>query len=284
MAKNFPYFKFIASEWLTGNIVFEEFDVQGIFTNVCALYWIKDGILSLEDLNKRYKNSELIIKLIQGGYIFIENGFVSIDFLNEQLQEANHISVVNSENGKKGAAAKALKIKESLAAAEPNLTTDERNLANKRKENKIKEEEKKNKIKEEFPENKFSVANEFRKIFEDFYFQKTNEKYYWTGKDAGKCKPLSNKLLFKIKEKNPAKKENYDMDIVDGFKYLLSIITDDWILSNLSFPIIDSKFNEIIAKKNGKQHIGTKAGQQHPLQRLNNLAKAINEHNGIKNA
>ena len=83
MAKNFPYFKFIASEWLTGNISLENFDVQGAFINVCSLYWVKDGIIPLEDLNKRYKNSELIFYLIANGYIFVENGFVSIDFLNE---------------------------------------------------------------------------------------------------------------------------------------------------------------------------------------------------------
>ena len=39
MAKNFPYFKFIASEWMTGDIVFESLSVQGLFINICALYW-----------------------------------------------------------------------------------------------------------------------------------------------------------------------------------------------------------------------------------------------------
>lgn len=277
MAKNFPYFKFIASEWLTGNIVFEPFDVQGIFINICALYWAKDGILSIEDLNKRYKNSELILILISNGYIIVEKGFISIDFLNEQLQEANHISFINSEKGKKGAAAKALKIKESLTVVKPNLTDVELNSTNKRKEKEIKE----NKRKEEYSENKFSVSFEFKKIFEDFYFKATNENYYWTGKDAAKVKPLSNKILFKIKEKSSAKKENYDEDIVKGFKHLLSIIRDNWILSNLSMSIIDSKFNEIIANKNGKS-IGTKTGQEHPLQRLHDLSKAIVQHNASK--
>ena len=251
MAKNFPYFKFIATEWLTGNIVFEPLDVQGIFINICALYWTKDGVLSLEDLNKRYKKPELTTTLISNGFIIIEDGFVSIDFLNEQLQEANHISVINSEKGKKSAAAKALKIKESSTAVEPNLTNVEPDSTNKRKEKKIKEEV--NKIKGEYSENSFSASKEFKKPFEDFYFEKTGEKYYWTGKDAAKCNSVSKKIIFKIKERNPQKIQISDSEIISGFTYVLSIINDSWILSNLSMAIIDSKFNEIILQKNGKQ-------------------------------
>lgn len=148
MAKNFPYFKFIATEWLTGNIVFESLETQGMFINVCSLYWVKDGILPLEDLNKRYKNHESILVLISNGYILVENGFVSIEFLNEQLRDANHISLINSEKGKKSAAVKALKIKENLTAVEQNSTGVQPNSTNKIKEKKIKE----NKRKEEYKE------------------------------------------------------------------------------------------------------------------------------------
>jgi len=104
-------------------------------------------------------------------------------------------------------------------------------------------------IKKSIPKSKFSVANEFRIIFLGFYLDLKNEAYYWTAKDAGKCKSLSAKLLFKIKEKSSEQKENWDEDIKQGFEYLLSIITDDWILSNLSMAIIDSKFNEINRQK-----------------------------------
>jgi hypothetical protein len=37
MAKNFPFFKFVATEWLTGDIVYEEFSTQGLFINICCL-------------------------------------------------------------------------------------------------------------------------------------------------------------------------------------------------------------------------------------------------------
>lgn len=118
------------------------------------------------------------------------------------------------------------------------------------------------KVKEKtIPKNKFSAAKEFKVIFEAYYLELKKEKYYWTAKDAGKCKSLSAKLLFKIKEKSSAKKESWDEDIKEGFKYLLSIVKDPWILDNLSMSIIDSKFNEIIAN-NGKAKPTTNSKQE----------------------
>lgn len=69
MAKNFPYFKFIATEWLTGDIVYEDFDTQGLFINICALYWQRDGKLSIDDITRRYKN-ELLIQALSGRFFF----------------------------------------------------------------------------------------------------------------------------------------------------------------------------------------------------------------------
>ena len=100
MAKNFPFFKFVATEWLTGDIVYEDFSTQGLFINICALYWQRDGKLSIENLNKRYK-TEIINNLIDR-FLTVKDGFISIKFLDEQLIYAGHISKVNSENGKKG--------------------------------------------------------------------------------------------------------------------------------------------------------------------------------------
>jgi hypothetical protein len=122
-------------------------------------------------------------------------------------------------------------------------------------------------------ENKFSAAIEFKPIFEEFYFEKTKEKYYWTGKDAAKCKPLFNKLLFKIKEKKGGGASVENSEVVSGFKFLLSIISDNWILSNLSMAVIDSKFNEIIANKNGatKTQNGNNAERQQRTESVTNL-------------
>lgn len=141
MAKNFPFFKFVSSKWLTGNIAYEDLEVQGLYINVCSVYWERDGILLIKDIQKRYKREDLIEKLIDGDFIEVENEHISISFLDEQLDQANHISKKNSENGKKGAYAKALKTKEKQATAKH---PPESGLANFSKEEQ-EEEEKKNK-------------------------------------------------------------------------------------------------------------------------------------------
>ena len=135
MAKNFPYFKFIATEWLTGDIVYEDFDTQGLFINICALYWQRDGKLSIDDITRRYKN-ELLIQALSGRFFSVNDGFISISFLDEQIVDANHISKVNSENGKKGAEKRKM-----LAVAKQSLSETSANFS------KEEEEEKNNKIK-----------------------------------------------------------------------------------------------------------------------------------------
>lgn len=101
MAKGLPYFKFTPTEWLTGDICCEDFEVQGLFINICALYWQRDGILSVEDINKRYKKPTAFDSLIDR-FISVNDGLITIDFLKEQLEERGHKSVVNSTNGKLG--------------------------------------------------------------------------------------------------------------------------------------------------------------------------------------
>ena len=142
MAKNFPYFKFTATEWLTGDIVYESLELQGLFINVCAVYWQRDGKLTIEDLIKRYKNEILINQLIDK-YIWSNNGNILIKFLDEQLIEANHISKVNSENGKKGAEAKRNK-----ANAKRPLNDNQAILSKKEKELNKNNNNNKNKIRE----------------------------------------------------------------------------------------------------------------------------------------
>jgi hypothetical protein len=101
MAKNFPYFKFIATDWMTGDIVFEDLKTQGLFINICALYWQRGGLISVFDLQKRFKNIDELNNLI-GTFLVEKDGQISIDFLDEQLNDANHVSLINRANGAKG--------------------------------------------------------------------------------------------------------------------------------------------------------------------------------------
>ncbi len=158
MAKNFPYFKFTATEWLTGDIVYETLELQGLFINICALYWQRDGKLTIEDLIRRYKNESLINELINR-YIWNDQGNILIKFLDEQLIEANHISKVNSENGKKGAEAKRNK-----ANAKRPLNDSKAILSKEEKEEEINKNKNKNKIKEFV----FLSESELNKLNEEF--------------------------------------------------------------------------------------------------------------------
>jgi len=107
MANNYPWYKFDAAEWLTGEIVMESFAVQGLFTNVCALYWQRSGNLTIADIKKRYKNPVELSEL-EGRFFEVgENGCIIIKFLSEQLSEKHDLSKTRSESGSKGGLMKA---------------------------------------------------------------------------------------------------------------------------------------------------------------------------------
>ena len=47
MAKEIPYFKFFTGEWANGDITAENYKTQGVFINICAIYWTKEGRVSV---------------------------------------------------------------------------------------------------------------------------------------------------------------------------------------------------------------------------------------------
>jgi len=101
MAKELPYFKFHATEWMTGNIVYESLEVQGLFINICALYWKNLGVLSEKEIEVRFKKKS-IISALSGRFYSLSDGFISIDFLDDQLSERQKLSETNSKNGSLG--------------------------------------------------------------------------------------------------------------------------------------------------------------------------------------
>jgi hypothetical protein len=96
--KELPYFKFYCTEWMTGKIVFESLEMQGLFINICALYWKNAGLLSIYEIEQRYKKKTLIEKL-SGRFFSVNDGFISIRFLDEQLIDRQELSKRNSKNG-----------------------------------------------------------------------------------------------------------------------------------------------------------------------------------------
>lgn len=114
-------FKFIVADWLTGRIVAEEFDVQGLYVNICALYCKNAGNLTIDEINLRYKNPPQLNALL-GKFIFlIEENHVSIKFLDEQISQKKHIKSILSDSGKKSATLKANKTNQNSTYLEPTL-------------------------------------------------------------------------------------------------------------------------------------------------------------------
>lgn len=138
MSRDLPYFKFIATEWMTGNIIYEPFEVQGLFINICALYWNRGGILSEVEMVQRYKKKSLIAKL-SGRFFSVSDGFIKIDFLDEQLNERQRLSEINSRNGKKGGRGHSLENKANAKRNESEIKANESNIEKEKEEDKEKE-------------------------------------------------------------------------------------------------------------------------------------------------
>ena len=137
MAKGLPYYKFTPSEWLTGDISFEDLETQGLFINICAWYWQRDGVLSIDDINKRY-NKPTALHSLSIRFLNVSENMISIAFLDEQLIERKHISKENSKNGSKGGRPKTKDIKptafNSLSESKANQNPIRKEEEKKRKE------------------------------------------------------------------------------------------------------------------------------------------------------
>jgi hypothetical protein len=246
MAKNLPYFKFVATEWLTGDIVFEDLIVQGLFINVCALYWQRDGELFIEDIERRYKHPEEI-KILQERFFSVENGKVQIKFLDEQLTERNFKSKVNSINGRKGAEAK--KQQEQVVQANAKRTPSERQaiesdgIANKNKnKNKKrirKEEEQEQEQEKNLPENEFSGI-----VFEQTEFQKKLIEFYLYRNEMKKKILESSKAAFLKKLLDLSKNEEseaikiLDQSIANGWQGIFPLKTENNVTNQTNYTAI----------------------------------------------
>jgi|TARA_R100000084_G_scaffold109349_1_gene75877 hypothetical protein len=134
MAKEIPYFKFFIGEWANGDITCESYEAQGIFINICSIYWAKLGKLTERYIRKKFKSDEAINELIESNIIKIEDGKVIINFLDEQLQEDQLLRRIKSAGGKKSAENRK-KSKTSLTPVKDQLNTSSSN--NRIEENRI---------------------------------------------------------------------------------------------------------------------------------------------------
>lgn len=99
MAKDLPYFKFFCSEWSDGDITLEDFETQGLFINICAYYWSNECVVEYSKLVKKFRGYDLLItNLINSNIIKVKDIFITISFLDKQLEDREKLSKQNSKN------------------------------------------------------------------------------------------------------------------------------------------------------------------------------------------
>ena len=107
MAKELPFFKFNVGEWLTGNISYEAYELQGVFIKICAEYWNRSNELTVDDAKRRINKPELIDELIQKKYLKVKRNKIFIFFLDQERKDILAKSLKLSEAGRKGGLSKA---------------------------------------------------------------------------------------------------------------------------------------------------------------------------------
>ena len=189
MAKELPYFKFHATEWMTGNIVYESLEVQGLFINICALYWKNLGVLSEKEIEVRFKKKSAISSL-SGRFYSVSDGFVSITFLDEQLTERQKLSETNSKNGSLGGKPK---VKRTVSETKRTQSERKANQSNIEEEREVEKEIEIEIEKEQEQEHcDFEILDQFP--FDEFW-ETYNKK-----NDRTACEKKFSKLTEKEKE------------------------------------------------------------------------------------
>ena len=107
MSKELPFFKFNATEWITGNISYEPFELQGAFISVCAEYWNRNNCLTIAEAKLRLRNSDLVDKLIEKKYLKTKKEKLVILFLDNEREEISAKRLKLSESGRKGGLSRA---------------------------------------------------------------------------------------------------------------------------------------------------------------------------------
>lgn len=85
------WFKFTPSDWVMGKIQRCPEITQARFIRLCCVYWNKDCVLTFKEADIEVDKEHLDI-LINKNVIKLEDGFICIDFLNEQLFQISKTS------------------------------------------------------------------------------------------------------------------------------------------------------------------------------------------------
>jgi hypothetical protein len=140
MAKELPYFKFEPSEWQNGDIQMCSPEARIVFIDICCSYWQRLGSLPYAFALQRHCGGieNVMRELENANAIKIENDFLTINFLDEQIEELSK----KSEKARQSADARWKKKKNANASK----TQSVRN-ANRIEENRIEENREEEKTK-----------------------------------------------------------------------------------------------------------------------------------------
>lgn len=138
MAKELPYFKFEPGQWDNGKIQLCTFEEQGIYINLCSLYWQRLGKLPYKLALQKIcgGNATALESLCREEIIAVIDGDICIDFLNEQLSEFHNASNTNSKNALSGWEKRRKNATALPSHSDPNAIREE-----KRREEEIREDE-----------------------------------------------------------------------------------------------------------------------------------------------
>lgn len=103
MAKELPYFKFEPNAWDNGNIQLCSRESKGLFIDICSTYWSRLGELPYALALQKHcnGNASALHELLERQIFSIENENIIIEFLDEQLNEFQQVSVKRSKAANK---------------------------------------------------------------------------------------------------------------------------------------------------------------------------------------
>ena len=207
--KELPYFKFEPAEWIIGDISFQDYEVKGLFIDVCCFYWMKLGAIDKQMLSKRYSNVKQMIDILISENILKvdENNKIIIDFLDAQLTGFKQISELRSKAGKLGVIGKQANAKQMLSKSQTNGNI----IEEKRREEKREEKKRKKNIN---TPNKLDVISYFlekgyteESAIKCFDYYDSNNWHDVNGKKVQNWKQKAISVWFKPENKKPEVKQ-----------------------------------------------------------------------------
>jgi len=178
------WFKFSYADWRMGKIQRCTEVTQARFLNLCCLYWSKESNLSYEDAEIEIDKEHLDI-LISKKIVEVTDGGITIKFLDEQLLGISETSEEKKQSGKLGnlkrwhkelydrVVKKEISISDAYAIVKQSHTDStpiapqSQSIADKRREEEIREEKKRKDKISSLQEPKTKIFNEWLKYRKD---------------------------------------------------------------------------------------------------------------------